>query len=332
MSVRSLSGMLGLSEAGVWILAGAAGVLGGAVVVRWLALRRSPDEERWRAWRSVGTWWVLFVILVGILALGRVGALVVTAVVSLLLLDETLRLVEGRRFLPALALAGVSLYVWAWLDWATVYTRVLPLAVAAIVVWEGLMRSGMLPDGLRDRPEVHHALLLAIIGPAHAFGVAALPAPTGLPDSEMGWLLLLVVLTEVNDMAQSWWGRAMGSRPLAPVLSPRKTWEGLLGGLATTSAAALILCPALTSWGRVEPPRFELGIRAWVWSLGVGLVVGLWGVVGDLAASAMKRRAGRKDAGTLLPGQGGVPDRFDSMALTAPAFFALTWTIWFSGP
>lgn len=324
--------MLGLSEPGLWILAVAAGVLAAAALLRWSAERRRPDEETGRAWQSIGTWWALFVILLLVLASGRIGALVVTAVVSLLLLAETLRLVDRRRLLPLLAPGAVVLYGWAWFDWTTVYTVALPITVAAIAVWEVALRLGLSSGVFTDRPMVHYPVLVALIGPAYAFGAAALPAPAATPGSEMGWFLLLIILTELNDMAQAWWGRALGSRPLAPRISPRKTWEGLLGGLATTSAVALVVCPALTSWGRTEPPGLQLGVPAWVWSLGLGLVVALCGVAGDLAASALKRGAGLKDAGRLLPGHGGVLDRFDSIAVTAPVYFLLTWTLWFSAP
>lgn len=330
MTVDSLARVLRLSEGGVWVLTASAGVLGGATLLRWVARRRRPDDETGRAWRSIGTWWALFAILLLVLSSGRIGALVVTALVSLLLLGETVRLVDRRRLFPVLALGGVLLYLWAWLDWTTLYTSALPLTIAVLVAWETVLRMGLSSAVFTDRPTAHYPILVALIGPAYVFGAAALPAPGPTPGNGMGWFLLLILLTEVNDMAQAWWGRALGSRPMAPKLSPRKTWEGLVGGLATTSVVAVVVCPALTSWGRTEPPGLQLGVPGWVWSLGLGLVIGLCGVAGDLAASALKRRAGVKDAGGLLPGHGGALDRFDSIAATAPVYFLLTWALWFS--
>jgi phosphatidate cytidylyltransferase len=338
MTVESLSRLLRVSESGLAALGIMAVVLGGAAVLRWTAERRRPDDETRRAWRSVGTWWALFGLLLVVLLSGRIGALIISALISLVLLTETLRLVDGKGLFPLLALAGALLYVWAWADWVTVYTRLLPLIVVAILAWEVVVRAGLLSDVLPHRPMAHYPILIAMIGPAYAYGVAALPAPPQIPESEMGWFLLLIVLTELNDMAQSWWGRALGRRRLAPVLSPGKTWEGFLGGWATTAAAALVLCPTFTSWGRAQPPvldqRADLDptLPAWIWSLGLGLTIGLVGLAGDLAASALKRRAGLKDSGTLLPGHGGLLDRFDSMTATAPVFFLITWTFWFSTP
>lgn len=338
MTVHALSRLFGLSQAGLAVLAVAAAVLGGAAVLRRMAERRRPDDETRRAWRSVGTWWALFGVLLLVLASGPIGALLVAVLVSCLLLVETLRLVGRPGLLPVLSVAGALLYLWAWVDGVTVFTRVLPLAVVAILLWEAVARTGLLSGILARRPMAHYPAMMAMIGPAYVYGLAALPAPSHNTESEMGWLLLLILLTEVNDMAQSWWGRAFGLRPLAPILSPRKTWEGLLGGLGTTAASALVLCPTLTSWGRARPPLVDPSagvdptLPLWLWSLGLGLTIGLAGVAGDLAASALKRRAGVKDAGTLLPGHGGMFDRFDSLAATAPTFFLLTWILWFSTP
>lgn len=332
MSAQPLAELLGLTEGGVWLLAAAAVSMAAAAVARGLARYRRGDAESLRAWRSVGTWWTLFALFLVVLASGSLGVLVAMGLLSLLLLTETLRLVRGPAPVAPLALVGLSIYGWAWLDWRTVFSWVLPLAAVLVVVGEAVRRAG----GSRQVDSRgfgwHHAMLIAVIGPAYAFGVAALPPPGQMPESDMGWFVLLMVLTELNDMAQAWWGRTIGSRPLAPVLSPRKTWEGLLGGLATTSAAALVLGPILTSWGRAQPVGLELPVPTWAWSLGLGLAIGLAGISGDLAASALKRAAGVKDSGTRLPGHGGVLDRFDSLAATAPVFFFLSHLLWFAEP
>lgn len=326
MSRDALSGLLGLPATAQWVLAGIALFLAGAATLRGLAERRRPDEETARAWKSVGTWWVLFVLLLIVLAAGRVGVLLVMWVASLLLLHETLRLVDSGRLLPLGAACASGLYAWAWLEPNTLFVRALPMAIGVLAVMEAALRVGLRP--VVTPPRLQYPAALALIGPSYVFGSTTLAPPTHLPGSEMGWFLLLVMLTELNDMAQSWWGRAIGSRPLAPVLSPRKTWEGLVGGLATTAAAAVVLCPALTSWGRAHPPGLELPLPPWSWSIGLALVIGLAGVSGDLAASGLKRAAGVKDSGTLLPGHGGALDRLDSLAATAPVFFAVTYLLW----
>lgn len=296
----------------------------------WLG-RFGADEDDRRRWRSVTTWWVLFLVMTTALVLGRWAVVLTMAVLSLLLLREALGLTEAKQLYPFAAVGALGLYAWAWLDGRTVFLTALPLVVAVWVVIEaaarirGAGRSGAPRAALR-------AFLLSVVGPSFVVGVASLPAPEALPATEMGWLVLLAVLTELNDAAQAWWGRNFGSKHMAPRISPRKTWVGLAGGVATTVAAALLLAPMVTSYGRPAPPGAgswggTLGVP-WAWSLLLGMLVGLAGTAGDLAASILKRQAGVKDSGTLLPGHGGLLDRFDSLSVAAPVYFYVTWLLW----
>ncbi len=128
------------------------------------------------------------------------------------------------------------------------------------------------------------------------------------------WVVFLLAVIMVGDAGAYFVGRAMGKRPLAPVLSPRKTVEGFVGGIAFSVAAALFL--RFTSLP-------ELGFVA---AFGLGLSMALVGVVGDLFESLLKRSAGIKDTSSLLPGHGGVLDRIDSLLFAAPfLFFYLKW-------
>jgi phosphatidate cytidylyltransferase len=95
-------------------------------------------------------------------------------------------------------------------------------------------------------------------------------------------------------------------------VSPGKTTEGLVGGVATTLALALALAPWLTPFTRPQ-------------AVAAGLIIGVGGFVGDVVVSALKRDLGIKDSGTLLPGHGGILDRIDSLTYTAPLFFHLVW-------
>ncbi len=116
-------------------------------------------------------------------------------------------------------------------------------------------------------------------------------------------VLLVMATVWLADSAAYFCGRRYGRRQLAPLISPGKTWEGLLGALVAVAVAAAALCLWL-GWS----PWFILG----------ALAIAAYSVVGDLFESLIKRQAGRKDSGMLLPGHGGVLDRIDALTPTLP--------------
>jgi phosphatidate cytidylyltransferase len=135
----------------------------------------------------------------------------------------------------------------------------------------------------------------------------------------LSWLLLIIVVTWLSDTGAYLIGRATGHRPLIPRISPKKTVEGLAGGLA---------CAALTAV--IANAAFGLDLP-WPAMLFVGLVIAVIGVFGDLAESLLKRQAGVKDSGTLIPGHGGMLDRLDALLFTWTAgwFMATLLDRWF---
>jgi phosphatidate cytidylyltransferase len=129
------------------------------------------------------------------------------------------------------------------------------------------------------------------------------------------WLVFLLLLVWMADSAAFFAGRQLGKTQLAPVLSPAKTREGLWGALA-----ANCLLAAIGAWW------FELPRVLWIYFIGLCLVTTLLAVTGDLFESLLKRQAGVKDSGTMLPGHGGILDRIDSMLAAAPPFaLGLNW-------
>jgi phosphatidate cytidylyltransferase len=123
-------------------------------------------------------------------------------------------------------------------------------------------------------------------------------------------LLFVLVITWVGDSAAYFAGRAFGKRPLAPVLSPKKSWEGAIASILGALIAAVVFSRFL-----VVPLPHLLAMAA------VGNIAGQ---AGDLLESAYKRSAGVKDSGSLLPGHGGVLDRIDALILAIP----VVWYYW----
>jgi phosphatidate cytidylyltransferase len=120
----------------------------------------------------------------------------------------------------------------------------------------------------------------------------------------LGWFVLLWT----NDTAAYLFGRSFGRHKLAPSTSPGKTWEGWAGGAVATLAVA---------YGLLGVSQGVADLTAAQWAA-LGAVVSVFGPMGDLLESALKRQAGIKDSGTMLPGHGGVLDRFDSHFFSAP--------------
>jgi phosphatidate cytidylyltransferase len=122
-------------------------------------------------------------------------------------------------------------------------------------------------------------------------------------------VLFVVTVTWMVDSAAYFGGRRFGRRPLAPVVSPKKTIEGAVAGLAGGIITALVV----RLWWLPELSGVE--------SLGAGLLLGCAGQLGDLAESMFKRRAGVKDSSGWIPGHGGLLDKVDSLVFTAPTFY-----------
>ncbi|MFP4131728.1 MAG: phosphatidate cytidylyltransferase, partial [Thiohalospira sp.] len=121
------------------------------------------------------------------------------------------------------------------------------------------------------------------------------------------WVLALMFLIWGADTGAYFAGRALGRHRLAPSVSPGKTWEGAIGGLALALLAGTAVAMAA---GLAIPTGFSL----------VAAVTVAASVVGDLGESLLKRAADRKDSGTLFPGHGGVLDRVDSLLAATPVF------------
>ena len=174
------------------------------------------------------------------------------------------------------------------------------LGVAALTLWtkrpmvEGLPAAGISSSGL-----ILVALPLTFAIRMHGIGMFGPPL-----------LLFVLVITWVGDTAAYFLGRSFGKRHLAPVLSPKKTWEGTIASIL----GALLVALVFSRFVNIPLPHL----------LGMAAAGNVAGQMGDLFESAFKRSAGVKDSGTLLPGHGGVLDRIDALILAFP----VVWYYW----
>jgi phosphatidate cytidylyltransferase len=131
----------------------------------------------------------------------------------------------------------------------------------------------------------------------------------------------LLCVVWAGDSVALYVGRAFGRHPLAPRISPNKTWEGAVGSVAgSLMAAGILLGLEHLLVVRFDSVKLSYPEEYWYW-LVLAVVVNVAAQVGDLAESALKRSAGVKDSGTLLPGHGGVLDRIDALLVAAPVLW-----------
>lgn len=303
-----------LGWVGLALLVGTVVRLGGYAVGR--------REER-ALIRSLESWWVLAVVFTLALLAGRPGIVLLTVGLGLLGLDEYLRLAGCARSIRAAgAIGALAVHGWVLLDWPSYFWVGFPAAAAGVALFGSLV-------GLRRLwSSAAWGMLGCGLGLAHVQGLFDVTSvESEAPAGALGLVVFVVLTTEVNDIAQALWGRRFGRRQLAPEVSPRKTWEGLVGGVATAVLVGVAIGPRLLP-SPGTPPGEAAGGAAIVWFGLTAALVALAGITGDLAMSVVKRHASVRDSGTLLPGQGGALDRIDSLTLSAPFFaywLALGW-------
>ncbi len=145
--------------------------------------------------------------------------------------------------------------------------------------------------------------------PAHVLLIDRLDAGRGL-------IMMLLVAVVLTDTAAYFCGRFLGRRPLAPIVSPKKTWEGAIGGFLVAVIGMAVLALLHENFGWTAYPDWSLPRYA-----ATGAAISIVAQISDLMKSCVKRDAGVKDSGRLLPGHGGALDRFDGFLLGAPVLY-----------
>ncbi len=302
----------------LWLTGGVIALLLVGSLTGW-ALSRRPLSEAGRKTvdnlnARMKAWWVMTAVFALALATGGVGSIVLFGLSSFMALREFVtltptRLGDHRSLFWAFFIITPLQYVLLYNEWYGMFSIFIPVYVFLILP----IRSAVAGDTerfLERAAKIQWGLMICVYSLSHAPALLTLlQIPKYL--GENGKLLYyFVLICELSDVSQYFFGKLFGKHLLSPKVSPNKTWEGLIGGISATVAigAALWWATPFTPWQ----------------SAGMSLAICLMGFGGGLVMSAIKRDRGVKDWGASIAGHGGVLDRIDSLCFSAPVFFHLT--------
>jgi phosphatidate cytidylyltransferase len=274
------------------------------------ALEVGAEPERRAPGRDVPmaflTGLILVAVALGAFAIGSGAFAVVAGAVVLFAQGEFYLALQKRHYQPATALGLVS----GALVLAAGYYRGEPAMIAMVALGTFASFLWYMTVPVQHRRNVVSNVALTVLGIVYipmlaGYALAVLRLTDG-----RGLAIAIIGLTIVYDIAAFGVGYLWGSRPLAPNVSPKKSWEGAIGATLVVIAVAV---------GAVAPLVGSLDTVGR--SVGLAVVVAIFAPLGDLAESIVKRDLGLKDMGSILPGHGGVLDRIDALLFVAPAAF-----------
>jgi len=265
----------------------------------------------------IKAWWIMVAGISFAFLFGTRGVLLLFAFVSFASLREYVTLTKTRHadrwtLLGMFLIIVPTQYYLIWIDWYGLYSIFIPvycfLAMPAITAMRGDTSRF-----LERVSEQQWGVMLSVYCLSHVPALVTLP----IPGNEGRGLLLiafLIATVQGGDVLQYIFGKLFGRHKVAPSISPSKTWEGLIGGIASAS-----LMGAGLFWLTPFSP-LEAGFLA-----ALSCVMGFFG---GLVASAIKRDRGVKDWGHMIEGHGGMLDRADSLVFAAPVFFHIVRYAW----
>jgi len=301
----------------VWLVGGVVGLLTLASLIGYGLRRRGGGEDFQATVRNLNAriraWWVMVLVFVLALAAGGAGSVALFGLISWLALREFITLTPTRHadhrtlFCVFFIITPLQYYLVA-IQWYGLFSLLIPVH-AFLFIPIRTAAAGDCERFLERTAKVQWALMVCVFCVSHAPALLMLEIP-GYAGQNAKLLFYLVLIAQLSDVLQYVWGKTLGRHPIAPTVSPHKTWEGLLGGTASATlvGAALWWATPFSPWQ----------------ALGMSLAVTLMGFAGGLTMSAIKRDRGVKDYGSLIGGHGGVLDRIDSICFAAPVFFHLT--------
>jgi phosphatidate cytidylyltransferase len=306
----------------LWILGGLLGLLVAASLVGFVLSRTARSEGGKATVKNlnarIGAWWKMTGIFGLTLLVGPKGSILLFALISFLALREYVTLIRtspsDHRTLFWSFFVFTPLQYWLlYSPWYGLFTLLIPV-YAFLFIPTRLVLEGDTTGFLDRAARIHWGLMICVYCISYAPALLILNIPGYHQNAKL--LLFLVIVVQLSDVFQYVWGKMLGRRKIAPLVSPNKTWEGFLGGIFCATAVGTGLW-----WMTPFKP-----LQAFAMSL----LITLLGFAGGLTMSAIKRDRHVKDFGSMIEGHGGILDRMDSVCFSAPIFFHLT-RYFFSG-
>ncbi len=284
----------------LWTLGVIFSVAGAGILIQMALRGRAQSQSRMGTRFAIEAGMLAFAFVPAYLGGGwLLGAAILLGCITTAELYGTFEAGGDRPFKVAGIAVGLACMLAGWASPGLV-PWLLP---ALVVVYQGLrLAAGDDPNGLAFR------LKRTCFGVIYPFVCLAFYTEIGRMEAGFGYVIVYYGLSEVNDSFAYLIGSSIGKRKIFPKLSPNKTVEGVVGGILCTIGIAFALwfaVPHFTGWQVA----------------GAGVLIAVAGTAGDLFASRLKRRAGVKDYGDVIPTQGGVLDLYDAFSFLAPVFY-----------
>lgn len=267
----------------------------------------------------INAWWVMLAVLIFAIVIGQAGIVLLFAGISFFALREFISLLPTRRgdYLALLIAFYVLLpyqYYLIYSNWYGLYSILIPL-YAFLLLPISTLKYADTTHFLERNAKIQWGLMLCVFCISHIPALLNLKISNNSGIFDNKWLIIwLILVVQSSDVLQYICGKLFGKRKVAPVLSPSKTLEGLIGGIFLSVLLAVSV-------------RWLTPFSLWE-SVVMAFTVCIFGFLGGLVMSAIKRDQGIKDWGNLIQGHGGMLDRMDSLCFSAPIYFHLLRYFW----
>jgi phosphatidate cytidylyltransferase len=299
----------------LYLLGGTLGLLVIASLIGFVLARRARTESAKATMTNLNArtnaWWLMVAVFAGALAIGPMGATVLFGLCSFMALREFITLTPTKpgdhRTLFWVFFIITPLHYWFLASqWYGMFVILIPVYAFLLVPLRTAM-AGDCERFLERTAKIQWGLMVCVYCISYTPAILLLLKIPGYEGQNAKLLFWFVAVVELSDVMQYVWGKTCGKLKIAPTVSPGKTWEGLLGGGATTVGLGTALW-----WATPFSPLQAAGMSA---------IIVFMGFAGGLVMSAIKRDRGVKDWGTAIGGHGGFMDRMDSLSFAAPVFF-----------